>query len=173
MPQPQPEQSTTFEIAPVSPSDLPAISALHARVIGPGRFARTAYRVREGTPPISDSCLLARNAGQLIAAVRMTPLAIGGTPGAMLLGPLAVDTAFSNKGVGASLMAAAADKARNNGHRLILLVGNLSYYGRHGYQAVNPGQITMPGPVDPARLLAFELQPDALLDYHGQAAAIR
>ncbi len=169
----QAQPTTTLEIVPVSESDLSAISALHARVIGPGRFARTAYRVREGTPPISDSCLLARNAGELIAAVRMTPLTIGGTPGAMLLGPLAVEAAFSNKGVGASLLAAAAEKARNNGHRLILLVGNLSYYGRHGYQAVKPGQITMPGPVDPARLLARELQPDALAQYHGQVAAIR
>ncbi len=170
---PQPETSAALQIAPVTQGDLAAISALHARVLGPGRFARTAYRVREGMPPISDSCMLARLSGQLIAAVRLTPVSVGATPGAMLLGPLAVETAFANKGVGAGLLAAAAERARNNRHRLILLVGNLSYYGRHGYQCVQPGQITMPGPVDPARLLACELQPGALAEYRGQVAAMR
>ena len=33
----------------VRPEDGAAISALHARAFGPGRFARTAYRIREGT----------------------------------------------------------------------------------------------------------------------------
>ena len=170
---PKPEASIAMQIAPVTDGDLADISALHARVLGPGRFARTAYRIREGTPPISDSCMLARQAGHLIAAVRLTPVTVGGTPGAMLLGPLAVDMAYANKGVGAGLLAAAAESARNNGHRLIVLVGNLSYYGRHGYHSVEPGQITMPGPVDPARLLACELQPGALAEFRGPMAAGR
>jgi predicted N-acetyltransferase YhbS len=37
-------------VRPVTPDDLPEISALHARVFGPGRFARSAYRIREGAP---------------------------------------------------------------------------------------------------------------------------
>jgi predicted N-acetyltransferase YhbS len=38
----------------------------------------------------------------------------------------------------------------------------MPYYGRFGFQPVRPGQITLPGPVDSARLLALELIPGAL-----------
>ena len=50
----------------------------------------------------------------------------------------------------------------------MLLVGDMPYYGRFGFQPVPPGQITLPGPVDPARLLAVELVPGALQGAAGQ-----
>jgi predicted N-acetyltransferase YhbS len=43
----------------------------------------------------------------------------------------------------------------------------MPYYGRLGFVPVPPGQITLPGPVNPARLLAFELQPRALAGFSG------
>ncbi len=43
-----------------------------------------------------------------------------------------------------------------------LLVGDEPYYARFGFHPVPPGQIVLPGPVDPNRLLAAELAPDAL-----------
>ena len=49
------------------------IRDLHARAFGPGRFARTAYRVREGTPEFSPFCRVCRIDGRLAAAVRFTP----------------------------------------------------------------------------------------------------
>ena len=33
---------------PLTEADFPAVSLLHAKVFGPGRFTRTAYRVRRG-----------------------------------------------------------------------------------------------------------------------------
>ncbi len=41
---------------PLTPADFAAVSRLHAKVFGPGRFTRTAYRVREGAPKISPYC---------------------------------------------------------------------------------------------------------------------
>jgi predicted N-acetyltransferase YhbS len=41
-------------------------------------------------------------------------------------------------------------------------VGDVPYYSRFGFQPAPPGQIALPGPVDPARLLAVELVPGAL-----------
>ena len=38
-------------IRPAGPDDSAEIAALHERAMGPGRFARTAYRVREGAAP--------------------------------------------------------------------------------------------------------------------------
>jgi len=158
---------------PVTAADLPAISRLHARVFGPGRFARTAYRVREGTPPISPYCRAAMLGEQLVAAVRFTPISVGGTGGALLLGPLAVDPDFAGQGFGKRLVAEAMASAQQDGVRLVLLVGDEPYYGRFGFHPVPPGQITLPGPVDPRRLLASELAPGTLAQMRGIVSAER
>lgn len=158
---------------PLGPHDSDAVSDLHARVFGPGRFARTAYRVREGTAPVSRFCRGAFVDGRLIAALRMTEVAVGGETGALLLGPLAVDREHANQGYGRTLIAETLDVARASGVRLVLLVGDVPYYGRFGFRPVPEGQITLPGPVNPARLLACELQPGALAACRGLVTAVK
>jgi predicted N-acetyltransferase YhbS len=155
---------------PVTPEDLPAISALHARAFGPGRFTRTAYRVREGTPDISRFCRAAVLGDRIIAAVRFTPITIGGKNGALLLGPLVVEPDFAGQGFGRRIIAEAMAAAKADGVHLVVLVGDEPYYGRFGFHPIPPGQITMPGPVDPRRLLAAELQSGALAGARGVIA---
>lgn len=156
---------------PVAPADLPIIAKLHARVFGPGRFTRSAYRVREGVAPVSRYCRTAFLDGRMIAAVRFTEIAIGGVERALLLGPLAVDPEFAGKGFGRKLIGEALEAAKADGIRLVVLVGDEPYYGRFGFRPVPPGQITLPGPVDAHRLLAAELEPGALASYRGGVVA--
>jgi predicted N-acetyltransferase YhbS len=157
--------SETISIRSLTAADLPAVSALHALVFGPGRFARMAYRVREGAKAISPFC---RGAfapdGTMIAALRLTGIAIGEDKDtrALLLGPLAVAPAYAGLGHGRALIASALDAVKADGVALVLLVGDEPYYGRFGFKPVPPGQIMLPGPVDPRRLLAAELVPGAL-----------
>jgi len=47
--------------------------------------------------------------------------------------------------------------AKKLGYRLVILVGDAPYYARVGFGPVPPGRLTMPGPVDPSRLLYREL----------------
>lgn len=164
--------------APVTTRSLAAddaalVSALHARVFGPGRFARTAYRVREGTPPIARFCRGAFLGERLIAALRLTEVTIGGEPGALLLGPLAVDPDFAGEGWGRKLVSESVGHARADGVPLIVLVGDEPYYARFGFKRVAPGSIVMPGPVDPSRLLAAELTPGAAARFGGLLAGRR
>ncbi len=162
---------------PVTPADLPAIAALHAEVFGPGRFARTAYRVREGRPtgatPISPYCRLAMIGDRLVAAVQLTEITVGSKGGALLLGPLVVATDVMGQGFGRALVAEALEAAKAGGVGVVILVGDEAYYGRFGFKPVPLGRITLPGPVDPARILAAELQAGALADYQGPIAAAR
>jgi len=164
--------SPQFINRPVTPADLAAIYALHAKAFGPGRFVRTAYRVREGTAAISRYCRATYLGDRLIAAVRMTPISIGGTEGALLLGPLVVDPEFAGQGFGKRLIAEVIEAARVDGQRLVLLVGDEPYYGRFGFRPVPPGQIAMPGPVNPQRLLAVELADGAMADMRGLVAGV-
>jgi predicted N-acetyltransferase YhbS len=155
------------------PQDGADIRALHARAFGPGRFARTAYRLRERAAEFSPFCRVCRVDRQLAAAVRFTPILIGGRNGALLLGPLAVDPAFANQGHGRGLAGEALEAARTARIQLVVLVGDEPYYARLGFHAIPHGQILLPGPVDPARLLAVDLAPGALAAYSGLVTADR
>lgn len=90
-----------------------------------------------------------------------------------MLGPLTVDPAFEGRGIGAALMNAAIEAAREHGHELILLVGDAPYYARFGFKPVRPGQLALPGPADPGRFLALELSAGVLAQRSGAVTALR
>lgn len=143
-------------IRPEHPDDGSAVERLHARAFGPGRFARTAFRLREGAEPLPDLSFVARVGTFLAGSVRIGPAKAGGRA-LLALGPLTVDPSFERKGIGSALMRTSLDAARNAGHGLVILVGDRPYYGRFGFVPVPPGRLTLPGPVDPARFLWLEL----------------
>ena len=150
-----------YTLVTARPQDRAEIDALHALVFGPGRFARTAYRVRESAAPDAGFSLVALRQGRVIGSVLLTEVRIGEAP-ALLLGPLAVHPDFQKNGCGSALLDAAMDAARARGDALIVLVGDEPYYARSGFRRVPDGRIQWPGPVDPARVLALELVPGAL-----------
>ncbi len=139
-----------------TPDDHAAIDRLHERAFGPGRYARTAYRLREGAKPLPDLCFTALVGTYLVGSVRVFPVEAAGRP-LLALGPLTVDPSFSSRGIGASLMTASLEAARAAGHGLIVLVGDAPYYRRFGFSPVPMGHLSLPGPVDPGRFLWLEL----------------
>ena len=152
--------------APELTSHDAEIEEINAEAFGPGRFTRAAHRIREGGPHARDLSFVATENGHVIASVRLTPIVVG-EGRAMLLGPLAVRPSWKNLGIGRKLMGMAADAARARGVRAIVLVGDAPYYGPLGYVQVRPGTMTMPWPVDPARLLVMELVPGAAAALNG------
>lgn len=149
--------------------DAAAIEHLLDHCFGPGRHVLTAYRLREGVDPIAELGLVAFEEDRLIGSVRFWPILIGAseTP-ALLLGPLAVDPARRNLGAGIALMRRGLELATAAGHRLVILVGDAPYYARAGFKPVPHGQITLSGPYDPDRLLAFECVAGALAQAEGE-----
>jgi predicted N-acetyltransferase YhbS len=146
--------------------DAVPIDRLHERTFGPGRYARTAYRIREGRGHILDLSFTARIGTLLVGSVRLTPVQIGETP-ALLLGPLTVEPPFRERGIGQALIERAVAEARAKGHRLIVLVGDEPYYAKAGFKRIPKGRASMPGPVDPARLLVAELADGAFENVSG------
>src|SRR3954454_8145962 len=150
----------SLTILPETPDDAPAIEHLNARTFGPGRFAKTAYRIREEVAHIPELSFTARVGTLLVGSVRLSPILIGPAK-ALLLGPLTVEPPFRDRGIGQALIARALEEAKAKGHRLVVLVGDEPYYGKAGFKSVPKGQIRFDGPVDPARLLIAELSPGA------------
>jgi predicted N-acetyltransferase YhbS len=130
---------------------------LHERAFGPGRFARTAYRLREGIPALATLCHVATVGTLIVGSIRLSGVWIGQEEG-VLLGPLTVEPQFMNRGIGGLLIRRALDVAKAEGHRAVILVGDEPYYARAGFKKVPRGHLQLPGPVDPDRLLAVDLQ---------------
>jgi len=159
----------SITILPETPEDTAAIDRLHARTFGPGRFAKSAYRIREEVDHIPELSFTARVGTLLVGSVRLSPVVIGTTP-ALLLGPLTVEPPFRVRGIGQKLIERALAEAKGRGHRLVVLVGDEPYYGKAGFKRIPKGLVALPGPVDPARMLIAELAPGA---FDGVSGMIR
>jgi len=141
--------------------DIPAREALLDRSFGDTRFEKTSERQREGRKAARRLSLSAAHEGEVVGTVRLWHIDAGSAGAGLLLGPLAVDEDRRGLGIGARLMREALWRAARNGHRFVLLVGDLAYYRRFGFEAA-PAGLALPGPVDRARFLGFEIIPGAL-----------
>lgn len=140
------------------PFDGAQIEALLDAAFGPDRFNKSSYSLRETVAPIASLSHVARAEGRIVGTVRFWPVLIkdllrGACEGALLLGPLAVAPSMQKYGIGSELMNRSLDAASTAGHRRILLVGDIDYYGRFGFKSVLPNYITLPGGKDARRLL--------------------
>ncbi len=155
---------TNAIIEPEQPQDNAAIDLLLDEAFGADRHRKQSYRYRHMTAPVGELCLVAREDGRLVGTVRHWPVTVVGdekmTP-ALLLGPIAVASDRRNIRIGDQLMRESLRRALELGHSLVLLVGDLSYYGRFGFRSAAARGITMPGE-QPHRLQLLELQTGAL-----------
>ncbi len=156
-----------WQIRLEAPEDAGGVEALNAECFGPGRFAKSAYRLREGVYPVLALSFVAIEHGILRGSVRFWPITVGGHQ-ELLLGPLAVQSDQRGRGIGIALMQAGIEAARKGPWRGILLVGDEPYYTRVGFARLPPGRIKFPGPVDQNRILGLSLKAGELLTLSGE-----
>src|SRR6185295_8467606 len=161
-----------WTIRPERPEDAPLVDRLNETTFGPGRFAKSAYRLREGVSQVGELAFVAVEAGELRGSVRFWPIMIGARR-ALMLGPLAVQSDQRGRGIGVALMERALAVAREQGHEVVILVGDEPYYARVGFAKLPPGRVRFPGPVDPARLLGLSLKAEAPLALAGTVRRAR
>lgn len=151
------------EITPQNPADESAIEDLLDRAFGPDRQARPSYRLRDGVDAVAGLGFVARDGGKPVGTLRFWPVVIGGAAEALLLGPLAVDTAYRHRAIASSLIARGLEEAQSTGHhRIVTAVGDLGLFGRFGFVAAAPLGLVIPGLAEAGRLLALALVPGAL-----------
>jgi predicted N-acetyltransferase YhbS len=150
-----------FAIRAERPSDVAAREALLDASFGGNRHARTCQRLRDGRAPAEGLAFTAVRQGRLVGTVRLWHVTAGGAP-ALVLGPLAVDSACRNLGIGAALMKHALAAAKARGHGAVILLGDAPYYTRFGFSPLKTRELTLPGPFERERLLALELRAGAL-----------
>jgi predicted N-acetyltransferase YhbS len=153
------------------PADVAAREALLDHAFGAARTRKASERLREGRLPAAGLALIAAERKRVIGTARLWQVRCESGQPALLLGPVAVAADCRSRGVGAALVRRALRDARRLGHRAVILVGDLSYYGRFGFSAAKTAELFMPGPFERHRLLAIELSAGILDDAHGMVHA--
>lgn len=154
-----------------TPNDDEFVEYLHALAFGPGRFARTAFRVRERFPIDATLSMIAEVDGIPCGSVWMTPISVGDVDG-YLLGPLATHPSYRKRGAGKLLAREVTRHALDRGKgSFVLLIGDQDYYCPLGWQLTTPSAVAFPGPVDPSRVLLYSRDPTLATALRGEIAA--
>ncbi|MDJ0922707.1 MAG: N-acetyltransferase [Henriciella sp.] len=148
-----------IEILPETPAlHAEAIEALYDRTFGPGHFAKTAERLREGTLSLPALSRVALQDGRLIAACRLWPLEVGAERlPAVFVGPVAVSPDFQGQRLGLTVTGEALEAATEADWPAAVIIGAPGYFGELGFQRVAPGTLIFPGPQDPNRIMVRDL----------------
>jgi len=141
-------RNTSLAITPELPSDHAAVEALVLAAFGPGRYAKTAERIREHARMTLG--LVARDGDRIVGSVHLWAVKVGEVP-AVFLGPITVDATCRKGGLGGDLVAACIEAARQDRVGGVLLVGDPPYFERFGFLPA-PDAI-LPGPVDRRRVM--------------------
>lgn len=148
------------QFVPIADVEPQAVEHLLDRAFGVDRHGRTAYRIREGMVAIASLGFAAIEDGVLVGTIQCWPIRFDGDDGVdvpmIQLGPVAVEPARQQSGIGRTLTAHALAAAEAIGLAdAITLIGDPEYYGRFfGFDASRTADWRVPGPVERHRLLA-------------------
>ena len=150
------------------PEHHEAIERVLDAAFGPGRYAKTSERVRERGAVLEPSLTrVALNAAKEVVGVcRIWSVSAGQQ--FYFLGPLAVDPAAQLAGLGLTLTREAVAACRARGGSGVVLVGAERFFKPIGFGIVPRGRLSLPVPVDPARLLWLELRRGGMSGAHGE-----
>ena len=142
------ETVTPVRIERERSGDAAAVDALVLAAFGPGRFAKTAERLREAAHLAAGFC--AFEGERLIGSVRLWSITVGAAR-SVFLGPIAVDVASRRGGLGAELVQACLEEAKAMALDGVLLVGDPPYFSRFGFLPAPDAVLS--GPVDRRRVM--------------------
>lgn len=153
-------------------ADIPGIEKLYVKSFGAAHPSSPVSYLRDSTMPVADLCLIAEDYGEVVGTLRFWPVMIGPVTPALLLGPIAVAPGFHSRGLGAQMINLGLGRARDLGHKIVLLVGDGPYYGRFGFTRHLTQGVLLATPVEPERFLGLELVPGAMQGANGDVRPV-
>ncbi|SRR5579875_98983 len=108
--------------------------------------------------------LVAEQAGQVVGHILFSDLPIitgTGTVPALALAPMAVLPEFQNQGIGSALVRCGLDECRQQGHKIVVVLGHAQFYPRFGFSPKLAAHLESPFSGSDS-FMAVDLVPGAL-----------
>lgn len=146
-------------------------TAFRTAKVADGNEQDFVYTLRKRDSYIPQLALVAESGGKLIGHVMLTRNEISDDDGkihtTLMLAPLSVLLEHRSQKVGAQLVEAAFQRAREMGFRAVFLAGDPAYYSRFGFRESVRYGIRNVNEIPDMYALAVELVPDALKGING------
>jgi putative acetyltransferase len=150
-----------------TPRDLTAIRTVHLAAFGQEAEGQLVDRLRQTGTFVPELSLVATRDGVVVGHILFSRVKIrGGRDGvsALALAPMAVLPGCQRQGIGSALVRAGLERARQLGHRVVVVLGHPEYYPRFGFAPAARWGIRTPfGAPDDAFML-LELGPGRLVE---------
>ncbi|HWE35614.1 MAG TPA: N-acetyltransferase [Isosphaeraceae bacterium] len=154
-------------IRPEQPDDADAVRLVHRLAFGRDDEGRLVDALRSGG--FGRVALVAEDVGRVVGHILFSALPIvipSATIDALALAPLAVVPDRQRRGVGSALVRDGLRACRDDGHRIVLVLGEPDFYARFGFSAEKARHLASPysGPA----FMALGLVPGALEGLAGE-----
>jgi len=145
-------------IRQISNEDNDKIIKLLHKSFGPGRFARSVYRLREKNDRDTEFSYIYELNNQILSSISYYKTFLNNDINGLLLGPLAVDPEHRGKGYGVELVKyTIALIKKTMAYDFILVIGYYHYYEKFGFKKIN-NTFSFYGPVNSEKVLILPLK---------------
>ena len=145
-------------IRQISNEDNDKIVKLLYKSFGPGRFARSVYRLREKNDRDTEFSYIYELNNQILSSISYYKTFLNNDINGLLLGPLAVDPEHRGKGYGVELVKyTIALIKKTMAYDFILVIGDYHYYEKFGFKKIN-NTFSFYGPVNSEKVLILPLK---------------
>jgi putative acetyltransferase len=161
--------TTASVIRPETSADHEDIRTVNCLAFGQDAEARLVDALRDGG--YVRASLVAEKGKQVVGHILFSDLRIitqAGTVAALALAPLAVVPEFQNRGLGTALVRRGLEVCKQQGHRIVVVLGHPHFYQRFGFSSKLAAQLESPYSGRES-FMAVELVPGALEGVTGRA----
>ena len=129
-------------------------------VFTPRRKLLSSYKLRSAANKVNNlSYLLKDNSNKVVGSIRFWSIRLDKhSSKGLLLGPLAIHPIYQSEGLGEKLVLNSIEKACINNWNWIVLVGDINYYSRFGFNKKATHGVTIGNGLDNARLLGLDIK---------------
>ena len=127
-------------------------------------------RLRKSNAFIPQLSLVAELMGEIVGHILLTKIIIKEGElehDSLALAPVSVLPEYQGRGIGGLLINHAHERARELGHKSVILLGHENYYPKFGYQLTEKFGIQLPFEVPIENCMAIELVQDGLNNVNG------
>ncbi|MBA6157378.1 N-acetyltransferase [Tenacibaculum sp. S7007] len=127
-------------------------------------------RLRKSNAFVPELSIVAETENKIVGHILLTKLKIKNESNefdSLALAPVSVLPEFQGKGIGGKLIVEAHKKAKELGHKSIILLGHENYYPRFGYEQADRYGIELPFEVPKENCMVIELIENGLKGVNG------
>lgn len=163
-------EESHFLIRTEEPQDFPKVYNVNTAAFGTSDEAQLVDRLRSGSTFIKELSLVAIVDSKIVGHILFSKVEIiegENKNDSLALAPMAVLPEFQKYGIGSKLVEAGLSKAKELGHKSVIVLGHEKFYPKFGFTPANKWNIKAPFNIPTSSFMGLELEEGAFENVSG------